>query len=322
MEMTPRARHFIAITLAAVGVFTVVAFVTAARVDWPFDPEARLRAVHNLSGPLGSLVAWASFALWGRVFAWLVPFVLFGVAVGMLSDRVAAMGRWIWKATAAVVLLNAFFALTPLTLHAPAVRGRIGDAVAAALSSVFGEIGSTIVVVAAFLLVVLGELTVVGRALWGASRYMPSGGGLRRVLRAGRGAVASRLSAYAAEIRRRREAHDIDVPDDYDDEVPAGAALAASASMGEWIDPAEPPSRRDPIRITGSEPAQRPRARPKKTANPAQAAKAGASAVDDADKPSLADAALPPLSILDRGGEQGAGFSREELRNWSTVLDE
>jgi S-DNA-T family DNA segregation ATPase FtsK/SpoIIIE len=43
---------------------------------------------------------------------------------------------------------------------------------------------------------------------------------------------------------------------------------------------------------------------------------------DDLNKPPLSKASLPPLSILDRGGDEGATFSRDELRKWSTVLEE
>jgi hypothetical protein len=162
MELTPRARHFLGITLGALAAFVAVAIVTASTSDWPFSDTARPRAVQNLSGPLGSAMAWASIDLLGRVFAWVVPFALLGLTACTFAAGFPSLRRWVWKAAASVVLLNAFFALTPLARHTTVLRGRLGNELAGLLEAVFGETGGTIVVVTAFLLIALGELSRLG----------------------------------------------------------------------------------------------------------------------------------------------------------------
>lgn len=315
MDITPRARHFLGITLVAVSAFLVVAFVTASPLDWPFREGGSMRGVDNLSGPLGSALAWSFFALLGRVFAWVVPAALVALALGTIAGRFAALRRWAWKTALATVLLGAFFVLNPLTRQVDALQGSLGSAVARGLRAVFGEIGGTIIVVAAFLLVVVGELTRLAHLASRAPRV--AGAGRHLIARLGEtfSALASRarrhVRDYADELRRRGSENEVEAPDIVDAPTTAGAA-----APGEWIEPEEL-RRERVVEITGPKPS-RPKAAPK----PAAAKRNAAAEVEDADKPLLSEASLPPLTLLDRSHDQGATFTREELRNWSTVLEE
>jgi len=317
MGITPRARHFLGITMAAIAVFMVVGFATASQGDWPFNASGPLRGVHNLSGPLGSVLAWALFALVGRVFAWLIPFALLGLSVCTFAGGFPLLRRWAWKSTASVVLLNAFFALTPLT-HTEALRGRLGDGLARMLSAVFGEIGSSVVVVATFLLVVLGELGQLGGIAFRVSKRLPSPGVVAGAVRAIARGISRRVGGYVAEIRSRSAAGVEPLDEGFDDEP---AARAAVATAGEWTEPVDLPRRSAPIEITGSGVSSRPRTR---KPTPAKSASQTASAddVNDADKTPVEEASLPPFSLLERSEEEVATYSRDELRNWSTVLEE
>jgi S-DNA-T family DNA segregation ATPase FtsK/SpoIIIE len=314
MDITPRARHFLGVTLGAVAAFLVVAFMTASPFDWPFDRAESLAGVRNLSGPLGSVLAWVTFGLLGRVFAWLIPFILAGLAVCTVTGGFASLRRWAWKASASVVLLNAFFALAPVTRDIGALRGSLGDTLASGLAAVFGEIGGTIIVVAGFLLVVLGEL---GRLL-GAAAGLP-----RRVssrLASGRSLVdglrmvfmrrVERIRTYLDELRHHEDEIEVRAPE-INPEPPAPAQTAER-----WEEPQS--LTRPPLEVSGAaEAPPRPR-----SAAPKPKPRTVKPDIDEADKPPLSQASLPPLTILDRSHEKVATYSHEELRNWSTVLEE
>ncbi len=322
MELTPRARHFLGITLGALSVFVVIAFVSMSLTDWPFSDTGSIRGVRNLSGPLGSVLAWGSFEMLGRVFAWLIPFALMALAVCTFAGGLSGLRRWVWKACASVVLLNAFFALTPLTRHSTALRGSLGDGVAIALKAVFGEIGGSVVIVAAFLLVVVGELGKIGGAAAGLSRTMGSGAAALRGLRGVGTAVGDRVSGYFAELRERANDPETHASEFLDIDPEPNARHAAAAVSGEWTDPADTArDRRRTLKITGSDTAAGARA----TVRRSEVARPGPKSepiVDESDKPPLSEASLPSLSLLDRSQDEAATFSRDELRNWSTVLEE
>lgn len=305
MEFTHRAKGLFGVTLIAVSVFLVVSFSTYSTRDWPFAAGASLRDVGNLTGPFGSLLSWVSFELFGRLFAWLVPAVLLAMAINS-RGTMPVVRRWIYKAVTIVVLLNAFFALTPLASNVTTLHGRLGDGIASALELVFGEIGSTIIIVAAILLIALGEIGHLLRGTAGLLGRMVGGGGVKRPIAAVVGGVRSRMGDYFAELGDH--AHRLGGEEDE-------RASSASAAP-EWREPAF--ERHSPVAVVSDEVkinhAETGRRRP--GPGGAKLRKPGETL-----RP-LSRASLPPLSMLKTEGPEIHTYSREELRNWSSVLEE
>jgi S-DNA-T family DNA segregation ATPase FtsK/SpoIIIE len=307
--VSDRARLFLTITLLALGVFLAVGLGTSHGDDWPFDRGSSLRHVTNLTGPFGSLLAWLVTLAFGPVFGWLIPIVLFWLGVGLVRDSETPVRRLAIKTVAAAVLLNAFFAIVPPTRDVKALHGAPGDWVAAGLRNVFGEVGTAIVLVAAVLLIALGEAHRVqwlsGAARAGAEKlaamFRSLGGSLGR-----RRAVAADYMKSAIERARPAE----NEADESDEPAPAPARAASTAA--EWVEPSEakPRKRRDPeIAIAD---VSKPRAKLKK-----------AVPVADSDRTTpIFNASLPPLSILESPPESQATFSRDDLKNWTAVLEE
>jgi S-DNA-T family DNA segregation ATPase FtsK/SpoIIIE len=306
--LSDRARIFLTISLGAVAVFTVFALASAHAFDWPFDRTASFRRVENVTGPFGSALAFISIALFGRVLAWVIPVLLVSLAVSVARDAETPLRRLAIKGLAAVVLTNAFCAVSPLSRDVTELRGVIGDGVAAGLTAVFGEVGSAIVLVAGLLLIILGEVKH-ARAL------------ARAASAAGTGARSA--TEWAKESWTRRRA----AVDDYVKTAVARStapheetrgeehAPAKSAQVAErWQEPRE--------RAAGGEPdiaISRPRARKE----PKPREKKAAASHDASERTtSLEDASLPALSILVQPQEDGAGFTRDELKGWSGVLEE
>jgi DNA segregation ATPase FtsK/SpoIIIE, S-DNA-T family len=311
--VTDRARVFLTVSMGAVAVFTAVALATVHAGDWPFDRTASLRGVENLTGPFGSALAFVSTFLFGRVLAWVIPVLLVFLAVSIVRDAETPLRRLAFKGLVATVLANAFFAVSPLARDVSGLRGEVGDLVASGLTSVFGEVGSAIVLVAGLLLIVLGE---VHRARWLAGVATAAASKLSSAAAAGRAALARRRAVVddyvKTAVARSAATHagEGQVPAVSDDEPPAKAAKKANR----WTDPMERPAADEPdIAIS------RPRARPE--AKPREKKPAAAKGTEERTTP-LTDASLPSLSILVHPQEDGAGFTREELKNWSGVLEE
>jgi S-DNA-T family DNA segregation ATPase FtsK/SpoIIIE len=295
--------------MGALAVFAAVALATMHAGDWPFDRSASLRDVENHTGPFGSALAFAATVLFGRALAWVIPVLLVFLSVSIARDAETPVRRLALKGILAVVLANAFFAVSPLSRDVPALRGELGDLIASGLASVFGEVGSAIVLVAGVLLTVLGE---VHRARWlaGAASAAAS--------------QASRVASSVRELFERRRA----VVNDYvktavarsaqssepaTDAPAEGERAARSARAAErWVEPSERAAAEPDIAIS------RPRARAEAKPREKKTAKADAG---DRTTP-LEDASLPPLSILVHPQEDGAGFTRDELKSWSGVLEE
>lgn len=299
--------------MLAVGVFLAVGLTTSHGYDWPFDRGAGIRHVTNRTGPFGSLLAWFVVLTFGRVLGWLIPIVLVSLGVSLARDAETPVRRLALKAVGAAVMLNAFFAIVPPTRDVTALHGAPGNWVAAGLRGVFGEVGSAIVLVAAVLLVALGEAH---RARWlgsvargGSARF----GGLVRAL----GGSLARRRALAADymksaLDRARNPGTDEVAASDADETPAAGAAATAAG---WEPPAERGARRrkEPeIAIADARPRAEARARLKKAAGAHEGGKGRA----------IADASLPPLSILEMPKDAGPTFSREDLKNWTAVLEE
>jgi len=312
-EFSARARGLFAVTLTALAAFLVVAFVTAHNADWPFADGARIGGVHNLSGPLGSALAWAAFGLLGRALAWLVPLAMIALAAGAAVAATWSAGRWVLKALAVVILLNAFFAVAPVTRDVPALHGRLGAVVAGALRTVLGDIGSAIALVAAVLLLGLSAVDRGGRAALRVSAAVArlAGSGWRRA----RTAVMSALAQWRARRRMRRPMEP--------EMVAAADAAGAAVVAPRWHTPAEAVARPAPPETTppavsineASAPRRRP-ARPK-------AAPRNTGEPPGEKRGPLEQASLPPVSLLQSlAAADGGGYSREELKNWSTVVEE
>lgn len=313
--MTDRARVFLTVTMGAVAVFTAVALATVHAGDWPFDRTAPLRGVENLTGPFGSALAFAATFLFGRVLAWVIPVLLVFLAVSIVRDAETPLRRLALKGLVATVLANAFFAVSPLSRDVSGVRGEIGDWVASGLRAVFGEVGSAIVLIAGLLLIVLGE---VHRARWLAGVATAAASKLSSAAAAGRAALAKRRAVVddyvKTAVARSAASHAGAAGDEAarDEEKPPLAARTANR----WADPAErTPADAEPD-IAISRPRPRPEAKPREKRPAAAKGEAGERTT------SLADASLPSLSILVHSQEDGAGFTREELKNWSGVLEE
>jgi S-DNA-T family DNA segregation ATPase FtsK/SpoIIIE len=247
-----------------------------------------------------------------------VPALLVGVAIALARDAEAPIRRIAVKGIVAVVLLNAFFAVSPVTGSSAALHGWLGDAVAAGLSKIFGEVGSAIVLVAAVLLIALGEAHVLRWAMAGArgagERAQSAWGSLRE-------SAARRRELLGDYVRSavERSAGDDDVAVAEADEAEPEVAGAASAAPA-WEEPEAVvrPRRTAPVtrepEIAISQPPARPQPRPKPKQREADSGEAPTTPITDA--------SLPPLSILEQPGESSATFTREDLKNWSGVLEE
>ncbi len=315
--MSDRARLFLTITFLAVGVFLAVGLATSHGGDWPFDRGASARHVTNLTGPFGSLLSWIVTLTFGRVFGWLIPILLLSLGVALARDAETPVRRLAIKTVAAAVLLNAFFAIVPPTRDVAALHGAPGDWVAIGLRGIFGEVGTAIVLVAAVLLIALGEAH---RVEW--LRDIARGGGEKLVSMfhslggslARRRALAADYMRSALERARPDAAAEAEAGEENDAvETPARAASTAAA----WEEPAEAKARkrREPeIAIAdNSRPRTETKARLKKPAVDA----------DGAPRTPITDAALPPISILEMPRDSGGPtFSRDDLKSWTAVLEE
>lgn len=308
--MTDRARIFLTVSMGALAVFAVVALASVHAEDWPFDRTASLRGVENHTGPFGSALAFAAVALFGRALAWVLPILLLFLSVSIARDAETPVRRLAIKGILAVVLANAFFAVSPLSRDVPALRGELGDWIASALVSVFGEVGSAIVLVAGVLLIVLGEIH---RARWlgtAATAAASQGSQLAHALRAS----LSHRRAMMNDYVKSAVARSASLPQEADENAPEIDARPAKAAKTaeRWKEPMAGATAEPDIAIS------KPRARAEPKPREKNAAKA-----DTGERTTpLADASLPPISILVHPQEDGAGFTRDELKSWSGVLEE
>ncbi len=302
--MTDRARLFITISLAAVAVFLAVALAGVRHLDWPFSTSAPVFHVANPTGPFGSALAFLVTRLFGSALAWTIPVLMAGLAIALVRDGEAPFRRVALKGLVAVVLLNAFFALSPVTRDMVSLRGWIGDGVGRGLSAVFGEVGSAIVLVAAVLLIALGEVHVV--------RWVGAAAG--RVSESARAMAESARSAWS---RKREVARDYVRSAVERSTAAEPAAPPGAGAVADWEEPAEAVrKRRGGPEIAIAEPRVRNQSRPRAVRKAAPAADGAARTTP------LEHSSLPTLAILEQPREDGASFSRDDLRSWSGVLEE
>jgi len=319
MEFTGRARAVFAVTFLTLGVVLAVGFASVSPGDWPFAAGAKVAEVRNLTGPFGSFLSWTAIELFGRVFAWLLPLALLVLAINA-AGALSMMRRWVFKALILSVLLSAVFFVTPITRDIGALHGRIGSNLGSALAAVFGEFGSTIVLVASILLLALGELGHLGRWSWKAVRAVGNPGALVRPFSAVTGRMRDRAGAYWTAVTERDDAEEewVDRADGPEihapgtDPVEAEPASAAVVADG-WEDPAAAvrPARAQQLEITQLETRRRA----------ASASKAKLLKPGEKLKP-LSKATLPPVSMLDAGGPEINSVTRDDLKNWSSILEE
>ncbi len=315
MGVTDRARVFLTIALFAVAVFAGVALAGMSDFDWPFDTSAPIFHVSNQTGPFGSVLAYFVVHLFGSALAWSIPILLFGLAIAVARDAEAPVRRVAVKGLAVVVLLNAFFAVSPVTRDAASLRGWVGDGVARGLSAIFGEVGSAIVLVATVLLLALGEAHILAWA-GGAGRGLAVR--MRQAFEGARASLARRravMSDYVRSAVEQSAAEDaVEEEEDLgEDEEALDEPPQAASTADLWAEP-EPPARRRRREPEIAIAAERPR--------PERAKKRSPENTGEEPTTPIADASLPPLSILEQPAESGATFSRDELRNWSAVLEE
>jgi S-DNA-T family DNA segregation ATPase FtsK/SpoIIIE len=337
MEMSQGAKRLVAVTGIALGLFWAVALATSSSADWPFDGSKSVRGVSNYSGPFGSIMAWTAVELFGKAFAWLVPFWMFLLGAATATGGLRGVTRWVFKTAVLIVLLNAVFALNSFTAGIPAIRGAVGDGMAAALSVVLGEIGSSILLIAALLLLILSEL---GR--FGA--LTPSGGTAKTMAHAlylpVKGAVAlggwvvrsvgRAGSGLAVWFRSTLKAEDAEEAQEWEDEPEINGPERSGASDAAQSRTAAPSTARmaEEFRTSMEEtgpwtpPGERARVPVEIITHERAAVKAPARPQKTSDKKPLEKASLPPLSILEHGVEIEGGYSHDTLKNWSGVLED
>jgi len=333
LELSSGSKRFVAVTGVALGLFWAIALSKSSPLDWPFDASSPVLDVANYSGPLGSFLAWAAVELFGRAFAWLVPLWLIVIGAATLGGWLRGAGKLVWKTAVIMVVLNSLFALSSYTSDIAALRGSAGDSIASSLSVFLGEIGSTILLLAVLLLLVLGELSRIGALRPAGGDNSQLRGHVRGVVAlAGWGvrSVGRGVAGLVAAIRSIREVDDYEDGEDAPEihgpraERPPRAATSAEsfdASMKrsaetEDAGPWTPPGAKEDFSVKISTQDSSPRGGTKKR-KPAGAERPAV----PAGKP-LARASLPPLTMLEHGVEVEGSYSHDKLKNWSGVLEE
>lgn len=309
--MSRKHTYFLVISLVALAVFTVVALASVGTHDWPFTRSESFRDVRNLSGPVGSLMAYGFVRLFGGLFAWLVPVSLGLLAGGLVVGRSVQTVRLVIKLFVIMVLLTSFLALMPFTHQSSLVTGSVGIGLAHLVSSVLGDFGGTIALITLLLLMLLTEFRQAARVGMRAAAWVPpvhhTLSGWTRALSA-----RARHALDDALDRRERERH----PREHEREDPGVPPAARSVPLAGIPEPKVPRAApwADGDREGEHAPAadiRRPPRVPRRAARPA----------GTGESVPLAQATLPPLSILKAGADKRTGYSQEQLGSWSEVLE-
>lgn len=315
--MSRTNRYFLFIACVALAAFLAVALATARPGDWPFHSDRSFRDVRNLSGPLGSLLAYGFIGSLGRLFAWFVPICLLVFGSGLLVDRARAAGKIVFKSFLSIVLLSSFFALMPATQGKTLLSGSLGTRVGALVSSVLGEFGGTTLLITILLLIFFTEL----RLMAGAGRRAAGKAPAQRKRVTGWTSAVSiwigrRVEALREQRERWREARlrareqkqkSARRPDPTPQPTPPASARVPDDAPWVEIDRSEKPKPRAAATVAHVE----------KPAAPSPVRKPDASG----ERIPLEKATLPPISILKTGAEEESGFSNDQLKNWSDVLE-
>ncbi|MEE9269358.1 MAG: DNA translocase FtsK 4TM domain-containing protein [Candidatus Krumholzibacteria bacterium] len=304
--MNRSAKYFFSLSFLALAAFLAVAFATISSRDWPFAEGTSFDQVSNLSGPLGSGLAYASVGLLGRLFAWVIPLSLVMLSMGLLVDKARSAAKLAAKSLVIVLLLGTFFSLVPFTRESMRVTGSIGSTVGGVIESFVGEIGGSILIITLLMLVLLTEVRYLAGAALGALRITP---GRSIVALAGWRAAFHNTAEWVRTRARSRHEASLDPTarsrrgTDTRDER---AATVSDDFNTPWLAPTyEPPLRTvSATRVAG----------PSRAVRPARVVKTPGSGT------LLDKAELPPISILASGGVLGAAFSSDHLKSWTEVL--
>ncbi len=308
--MNRKVKYFLVISLFALAAFLAVAFATTRPQDWPFARAESLRDAGNLSGPLGSLLAYACFGLLGRTFAWFVPICMAALGIGIAAGRVRGVGRVLIKSAVIILLLSSLFSLITFTRDSDVLSGSIGRGAGSALSTVLGQIGGTIILTTCLLLVLLSEVRFLTRRVWTLFRKKPVWLRLIRWIEAvfahstrwvvaGSRAAADRWSSWRDGRRSRFEQPAEKKTLEPPAEPPQEAPWLETDIDPEPVEEPEPPVRKVPEK------------------RPTPSLKEGPERTVP-----ISEAVLPPHAILASGGPSGSGFSQDKLKSWSEVLED
>jgi S-DNA-T family DNA segregation ATPase FtsK/SpoIIIE len=311
MIVNRKEKAFFSISLLALAAFLAVAFFTASPADWPFLDGKLFRSDHNLCGPFGSLLAFIFFRLLGGLFAWLGPIAAFSFGAAIMVGKTGAVAKHVGKITLLIILLNAFFALSAYTQGITALSGYIGSGIATALSSVFGVIGGTIILIACLLLVLFSEIKRVIGSLagigfdtsWIPKLFGAMGRGLRAIIHS----LKEKIQTHRVnKIERAESKSDTTViPADEDFEPPWEDAVA---------------EHKLPV-TAGPSTSRKPAGMRRERVSKATPAMAATEAV--AGKIPLAEASLPDLALLQEADPlDGTPYTPDKLKKWSGVLEE
>jgi S-DNA-T family DNA segregation ATPase FtsK/SpoIIIE len=313
--MNRKHTYFLVVSLVALAAFTAVALASAHYQDWPFTREASFGDVRNLSGPLGSLLAFSLIRLFGSLLGWVFPIGCAIVAGGLLVKRSIVAVRLLVKLFVITVLLTSFLELMPFD-QPSTVRGTIGVGLARLVSSVLGNFGGTIAIITLLLLILMTELRQVARVGVRGAAWVPVVGG---TITGWANAVSSRARRAVEEAQERRARDNErgrELDDDNDDGI-REESRAARTPQEAPVRASEPKAPRvstwsvggDEPRQAASPEAPRPAKAPKR-----RTPRAGESVP-------LAQATLPPVTILKAGADKRVGYSQDQLESWSEVLE-
>lgn len=315
--MDRKTRYLLFISFLAFSTFLVVALSSFHARDWP-EGIGSFRDVRNLCGPLGALLTHVLFGAFGRLFAWLSPVIVLLFGVGLATGRPAAATMRLANTIAVVVLLGSFFALVPSTQQSAVMTGSIGQGISRVVASVVGEIGGAILIITLLLLVFLTRLGYFGRvgvaAVRTAGAYRPPLARWASALAAPFRRVGSAVHSWQERRARRRvEAEEdrwneaLDEPLAVATDESRPAATTRMPDKGDWLR-ADFVAQSDAAqnRAVADAPV-----RPRRPRTPSA----------EGEGPALEKAALPPLSMLHSGSGMAPGYSDDQLRSWSEVLE-
>jgi S-DNA-T family DNA segregation ATPase FtsK/SpoIIIE len=302
--------YFLVISLIALTAFTVVALASTQTSDWPFARSASFQDVRNLSGPLGSLMAYGFVQLFGSLFAWLFPVCFALLAGGLVARRAGPAVKLVIKLFCITVLLTAFLALMPFASGSTHVSGVLGVGLARAVSSVLGDFGGTIGLITLLLLILLTELRQAARVGVRAASWMPAAHGALSGWTHGLSRRARQALDEAQERRNRERVDDLAVEE--------ATALRRTPPRPQ---PGGSEVKAPRVSPWSEVPREAPPAGPAEAPRPAKPPKRVTRRPSAGESVPLDQATLPPLSILKAGSDKRAGYSQDQLGSWSEVLE-
>jgi len=305
------------VALLALAVFWGVALVTKSALDWPFAAGAHLKNIRNYSGPLGSLLAWLSCAGLGSYFAYFLPIAVIMAAAACVLDKVRVLIHELLKISVIVILLNAFFAITPYTRESTGLSGWIGSICSSALESVLGEIGTTIFLIALLLILLLNRAGFLTRALVDAVKKF---GGIRKAFLFSLSLIVKLLSGVYSgfvsvlSIIKRPDSGLDSFENTTGDLMNQDAAKQIARKEIPIIAKGVGKKTNSGCPDSGNSSEIGSEKRKSSVKNQVESA-----VVED--KIPIEEASLPEIGLLEEFVDRGVSFPREELRSWAGILE-